>query len=399
MHSVWRDFGPSLRAAALAITFLHASAAFAENPTPLTFVASGGLTHNFIRKLLPLRAKVSQGGAIYDIWFGDLYFCGAPQPGLNATVIGVAYPGQPVGPLSSPVINGSDCRDNFVGLTARRKALNMKPFLATKLSLTWSPWKLNFAVTQAVAVGNEVSQELTNLQAAIVSAQVSIAEFSTASLKFAMPGSGQLQLDAAVSFDRDSTQVTLFLANTTTVVPPPGLLDQMPPSTNGELRIPFDFANFILSSFAPDGGVVISDDSAGKVEFQHPQLIYSADSLLIKGVLFHVPTNQSFATTVSFSTTDLKLTSITLSPQYGNCSTSDLDCQMRNALINAVTPKIRDRLQKTYQNVPLQITSYDDPIAFVVLGTTMRARVRAVQESATQSGLDFKEIVSLEENK
>jgi hypothetical protein len=369
-------------------------ATFAQNPSPVVMTASGGLTHNLVRKLLPLQAKVAAGDKSLSFWFADLYFCGADSAGTKAKVLGIAYPGTAAPQAPSPILVGGDCKDDFTGLKNRIKP-PAGAFIAATLSMSWVAWNVSFSITQADAVGN-ASPELTNLRSALATARTPVASFSTAGLSIHLAENTLLVLDAAISFDRDSTLVTLFVSGKGAAAPQPAAIAQLPVSINSHIQIPYDFLNFVLKTYFPGRHFVLSNTDAGTVEFTDPQASFDLDQFAVRGILRHVQSGQEFPITLYWSGADLTVAFVKLEAQLENCAPNDMDCRLRNGLRTSLASKVQTRLQALYHGVPFRPTNFNEPVAFVALGIPMQAHVQTVQGSANTAALELNEIITLE---
>jgi hypothetical protein len=58
----------------------------------------------------PKMAFTSSGTSV-AFWFGDLYFCGAQTVGVEATVLGIVYPGTAPQQVPAPLLTADDCKN------------------------------------------------------------------------------------------------------------------------------------------------------------------------------------------------------------------------------------------------------------------------------------------------
>jgi hypothetical protein len=378
------------------VLFCYARVAtFAQSPPPVVMTASGGLTHNLVRKLLPLQAQVPSAGKSLSFWFADLYFCGADAVGTKAKVVGIAYPGAAEPQVPVPILIGADCKDGFTGLKSRVKPA-ARPFVATALSLSWAAWNVSFSVIQAEGIGN-TSPELTDLRVALAAGGAPVASFSTAGLSVHLADNTSLALDAAISFDRDSTLITLLAAGIGAKAPQPAAIAQLPVSINAHAQIPYDFLNFVLKTYFPGKHFVVSNTDAGNtVEFTDPQVSFDLDQFAVQGRLHHVQSGQEFPVTLYWSGADLTVALVKLNAQLDKCAANDMNCLFGNTLKTSLASKVQARLQALYYGAPFRPTNFKEPVAFVALGVPMLAHVQTTQGSANKAALELNQIVTLE---
>jgi hypothetical protein len=373
------------------------SVAFAQSPPPATLIASGGLTHNLIRKLLPLPSQVSSGGNSVPFWFADLYFCGAQTVGTEAKVLGILYPGTAPQKVPAPLLVADDCKNGFSSLKNRVQSQpSTAPFIATTLTMAWASWNVSFRITQTEIIGSPSSAELAGLRTALASASTPIAKFNTTGLTINLGSGVTLPLDAALSFDRDSTLITLFLIHPTGGLPQPAPIAQLPPNINADVHLPYAFLNYVLKNDLADKHFVLSKNDAGTVELVNPIVSFTLDQFVTQGTLHHVESNQDFSVYVSWAKSDLTLSYIKLDTQPEQCSDTDVECKLRNNIRGSVAGKIQSRLQTLYQGAPLHPTNFSAPVPFTALGTPIQARIQTTQGSATNDGLQLNEIIVLE---
>jgi hypothetical protein len=343
-------------------------------------------------QLIPMTVELAAGGAgprASKIKIAGLVYCGGDGSG-GAWAVGAAYPFNGTAPASpdeatpaSNALSTADCQAPLSEVARRLAQSAGAPdwVEAIKTHITWTPWRLRFAIADAASAGRSPAPSLKGLG--------EFTTFPTSSLHLLPPPGQENRFDVAIGFLESSIVVAVFRAGR---VSNPQLYLKADPllaaeiadasaSANAVADAQYGFINELLRLYASSFEIPLRLQGITQTLVARNVSASGGDNTMTVTGQLELG-NVSYNAAVHCEGDDLAIRQVTLVAPAVNCNNNDVVAQLQCQAQQAASGTFGPMLTNIYQGQRFHYSTADRPLRFTLGDAEFAARFEALRSSS-----------------
>ena len=369
------------------------------------------LIPSVVRQLVPMTVELAAGRIgprATKIKIAGLVYCGSDGQG-GAWALGAGYPdgaapGLPDGAApgflpQTNVLSTADCQAPLSEIAQRlAHSTGATDWVEViKTHVTWTPWTLRFAVTDAAAAGKRGSQ------APSLKKLGQFESFPTSNLHILPPPGQENRFDVAIGFLESSIVVALFPAGRVSNPAPylkgdPVLDAEMadaPARANAVADAQYGFINGLLRLYAPSFEIPFQLQGMTQSLVARNLSASGGDNTMTVTGQIGLG-NISYNAAVHCAGEDLAIRQVTLAAPALHCDSNDVVANLQCQGQQAASGVLAATLTNVYQGQRFHYSTVDRPLRFTLGDAEFAAKFEALRSSSRGSTVNEDGNVTIE---